>query len=454
MNPALHSVDAEQALIGAMMIDERAIDRIDVNLLPAHFWHVDHQRIYAAIRRLRDAGKSCDALSVVSEMRTVANDEICYINELQCAALSAANVARHAEIVVERAMARALIAAVDEAAAVANDLSMPLVARIDAAQKKIVALSDTATIGDREPQKIGDLMSDYLKMTEARRQSNGGGTATGFHDLDRRLSGGMGEGALIVIAGRPAMGKTAMALNIADYVAEHSGPVLVCSQEMPSSQLIDRVISARGRIDLGKLSTGEMTQDEHDRFATAALRLRDLPLYLDEQGALRFEDVRRKARQVARQGGLKLLVIDYLQLMVGDGENRTRELTQITGAMKALAKELRIPIILLSQLNRKVEERPNKRPTLADLRESGSIEQDADVVLATYRDEYYHEDSAWKGLAELLVLKNRQGPAGGFVPMAFCGEFTRFDSMFGEWPAVRQPETAKKLRRSRLGDDD
>ncbi len=233
------------------------------------------------------------------------------------------------------------------------------------------------------------------------------------------------------------MGKTALALQIAYNVADKGDTALVCSQEMQDTQLIDRAVSFVGRVPLTNLLTGEeLSEDDHDRYKSALMRLHDAPLFLDEQGALKPADVRRKARKVKSKRGISVLVIDYLQLMVGDkdGENRTREVTQITQDLKALAKELRCCVIALSQLNRQVENRPNKRPIMSDLRESGSIEQDADVILAPYRDEYYNADSRYKGVAELLVLKNRQGASGGFVPMTFKGEYTAFGSFFGDWP--------------------
>jgi replicative DNA helicase len=237
-------------------------------------------------------------------------------------------------------------------------------------------------------------------------------------------------------------------------VADHGSTALVCSQEMQDTQLIDRAVSFVGRVPLAGLLTGEgMTADDHDKYQAALSRISAAPLFLDEQGALKPGDVRRKARKVKSKRGLAVLVIDYLQLMVGDkdGENRTREVTQITQDLKALAKELSCCVIALSQLNRQVESRPNKRPIMSDLRESGSIEQDADVILAPYRDEYYNADSRFQGLAELLVLKNRQGASGGFVPMSFQGEYTAFGSIFGEWP--EEPAAHEKPKRKGRWDD-
>ena len=451
------AIEVEQDLLGALMAHAGAIERIEADLQPAHFYRAEHQAIYSAIARLANQGRSCDSLAVVDMLEQSGQIEqaggLTAVVALEAESASPANVRRHAEIVIERAMARQLIAAADEIVWIAEDAA-PVKERIDAAQKRIMALSDSATLGAREPQLVGDLMAKYLAVVDERWERNGGGISTGFPDLDRRLGGGLAEGSLVILAGRPAMGKTALALQVAYNVADHGHTALVCSQEMQNTQLIDRAVSFVGRVPLAALLTGEgMTADDHDKYQAALSRISAAPLFLDEQGALKPADVRRKARKVKNKRGLSVLVIDYLQLMVGDkdGENRTREVTQITQDLKALAKELSCCVIALSQLNRQVESRPNKRPIMSDLRESGSIEQDADVILAPYRDEYYNADSRCQGLAELLVLKNRQGASGGFVPMSFQGEYTAFGSIFGEWP--EEPAAHEKPKRKGRWDD-
>ena len=451
------AIEVEQDLLGALMAHAGAIERIEADLQPAHFYRAEHQAIYAAIARLANQGRSCDSLAVVDVLEQAGQLEqaggLAAVVELESASASPANVRRHAEIVIERAMARQLAAAADEIVTIADDAA-PIKERIDAAQKRIMALSDTATLGAREPQLVADLMPKYLAAVGERWERKGGGISTGFPDLDKRLGGGLAEGSLVIIAGRPAMGKTSIALQVAYNVADQGHTALVCSQEMQDTQLIDRAVSFVGRIPLANLLTGEdLTSDDHDKYGAALSRLREAPLFLDDQGQLRPADVRRKARKVKNKRGLAVLVIDYLQLMVGDkdGENRTREVTQITQDLKALAKELSCCVIALSQLNRQVESRPNKRPIMSDLRESGSIEQDADVILAPYRDEYYNADSRFQGLAELLVLKNRQGASGGFVPMSFQGEYTAFGSIFGEWP--EDPAAHEKPKRKGRWDD-
>ena len=451
------AIEVEQALLGALMMHDGAIERIEADLQPAHFYRAEHQAIYAAIARLANQGRSCDSLAVVDVLEQSGQIEqaggLSAVVDLERVSASPANVRRHAEIVIERAMARQLAAAADEIVAIADDAA-PVKERIDAAQKRIMALSDTATLGAREPQLVADLMPKYLAAVGERWERKGGGISTGFPDLDRRLGGGLAEGSLVILAGRPSMGKTALALQVAYNVADHGSTALVCSQEMQDTQLIDRAVSFVGRVPLAGLLTGEgLTADDHDKYQAALSRIAAAPLFLDEQGALKPADVRRKARKVKSRRGLAVLVIDYLQLMVGDkdGENRTREVTQITQDLKALAKELSCCVIALSQLNRQVESRPNKRPIMSDLRESGSIEQDADVILAPYRDDYYNADSRYQGLAELLVLKNRQGASGGFVPMSFQGEYTAFGSIFGDWP--EEPAAHEKPKRKGRWDD-
>ena len=451
------AIEVEQDLLGALMAYQGAIEKIEADLQPAHFYRAEHQAIYAAIASLTNQGRSCDSMAVVDALEQSGQLEraggFAAVVELEAESASAANVRRHAEIVIERAMARQLVAAADEIKAIAED-GIPVKDRIDAAQKRIMALSDSSVLGAREPQLVADLMQKYKAVVMERWDRKGGGIPTGFPDLDRRLGGGLAEGSLVIIAGRPSMGKTALALQIAYNVADKGDTALVCSQEMQDTQLIDRAVSFVGRVPLANLLTGEgLSEDDHDRYKSALMRLHDAPLFLDEQGSLKPADVRRKARKVKSKRGLSVLVIDYLQLMVGDkdGENRTREVTQITQDLKALAKELRCCVIALSQLNRQVENRPNKRPIMSDLRESGSIEQDADVILAPYRDEYYNADSRYKGAAELLVLKNRQGASGGFVPMTFKGEYTAFGSFFGDWPE-EQGKGATTTKKGRWDD--
>ena len=447
----LFSNEAEESLLGALMLDSSVRRFIECDLRPGHFYREVTQQIYAMICWLLDEKKrEPDPVTVYEAMQARGcSPEVCaWALELGGAAYTTAGVKRHAEIIVEKANLRALQAAAGE---IMETLMGPgtAVEKIDAAQKAVMAVSDKATLGERKPQRVSALMPGYLDAVGARWEKSGGGVPTGFSAIDARVNGGLDEGWVVILAGRPGMGKTSLALEIAINFARAEVPALICSQEMQSAQLIDRAIAIEGRLELSKVIRGEMTEDDHEKFQFGLSRIHDIPLFIDEQGSLRIEDVHRKARQVKRDtaGQLGLVVIDYLQLMVGTGENRTREMTVITGALKSLAKELRCPIIALSQLNREVERRPNKRPVMADLRESGSIEQDADVIWALYRDEVYNPDSMDKGLAELLWLKNRQGDPCGMTPLVWAGPCVRFDSMLGELPSAsagRAGESAGK----------
>ena len=444
-----YSIEAEQSLLGALLVyGADAASRIECNIEPKHFYREDHGVIYSAIRKLLDAGKPIDVLTVSDDMENAGTlariGGLAHLGDLASVCVSFAGTRRHAEIIVEKASIRSLLALSSQIQELVLEPGVTTQDKISEAQKLVMGLSDRESAGSSEPKTVGELMPSYLDTVSARWEKKGGGMDTGFPDFDRRLNGGLVEGSLVILAARPGMGKTAFALQIAHHFAINGRTALVCSQEMQSTQLIDRAIALAGRVNLGKVLDGTMDDDEMSRYNRAIGELHDAPLILDEQGSLRLDDVRRKARKVKARHGLSMLVIDYLQLMVGNGENRTQEVTQITGGLKSLAKELRIPIIALSQLNRKVEDRPNKRPVAADLRESGSIEQDADVIAYLYRDEYYNDQSPYKGLAELGMLKNRQGDPNGFVPLTFRGEFTRFDSMFGAWPSENSDRPKKR----------
>lgn len=450
---ALH---AEQDLLGALLaFGAEAMARIDCQLQPGHFFREDHGLIFGALHRILDAGRAVDVLTVADALEQAGSLEqvggLAYLAELASATASPVSAHRHAEIVVERAGLRGLLAASDQIRALA-EAPGDTPGKIDAAQKLVMELSERAAVGAGEVQMVGALSDAYLATLSERWDAGGGGMSTGFPDLDKRLGGGPKEGDLVILAGRPGMGKTALALQIAHHNADQGRGVLVFSQEMQAVQLIDRILSFVGRVPLEKILKGGMNGEEHAQFGFALQQINGLPLGLDEQGGISLDDVRRKTRKALRKPGFRLglIVIDYLQLMAGKGgDNRVQELTAITGGLKALAKELKCAVLALSQLNRAVEQRPNKRPIMSDLRESGSIEQDADIILAPYRDDYYNPDSPHKGLAELLVLKNRQGAAGGFVPLAFRGECVRFESVApGAWPDDSYSAPAKGRSRS------
>lgn len=450
MSTQMFSIEAEQALLGALMYDPTAADRIDAPVTATSFCREDHRRIYAAIERLRGEGKPHDSLSVADALGEYLEPcgGLAYVVELQASVMSLAGVKRHAEIVAERATRRAAAAAANEIAEAAADPQRTAREVVDLAQSKAMAL------GEQSAERFNPmLLADALRRAVGRLQARldgetTPGLSTGFPDLDARLGGGMRPGQLIVVAARPGMGKTSLAMQIGLSAALSGAGALFCSQEMAEEELSDRALALHGRLSLERIISGKLDDEDWTRTTAAMGQMREAPLWIDEQPSLSLMDVRNKARRVLREhGSLSLIVVDYLQLMVGPGSNRNAEIEAISRGLKQLAKELCLPVVALSQLSRECEKRPNKRPMASDLRDSGAIEQDADVILTLYRDEIYNPDSSFKGMAELGVIKCRSGRAGGFVPLVFRGECTRFDSMaHGEWPQP-EPKPAGKQRR-------
>lgn len=454
----LFSDEAEQGVIGGLLLDPRAVDRLGDEIKPAHFYRDDHRRIFAAIQRLNLANKPFDVAAVYAELEESGEAQQCggiaYMAEIADNTASYANIRRYGEIVIERATLRMLRAIGDEIATAAIEPGKSAAEKVDSAQAKVMSLTDRVS-RKFEPVMVEDAMRRHLSRIDDRREGRiPTGLSTGFPDLDKRMNGGLHPGQLIILAARPGVGKSAFAMQVALHFALAARPSLFCSQEMPESDLMDRITSLHTRIPLGRvIRANEMTSDDYDRLTALAPQLLNTPLMLDEQPSLTLMAVRNKVRKAARQlGRLGLLVVDYLQLMVSEesGQSRNAEIEQISRGLKQLAKEFGMPVIALSQLSRKCEERPNRRPLASDLRDSGAIEQDADAILTLYRDEIYNPDSAYKGLAELGIIKNRQGPTGGFVGLAYQGEYTRFDSLFGDWP---QPQ-AQKQGKKRGGFDD
>lgn len=444
----LFSISAEQSVLGGLMLDGDAMDHIGA-LSEGDFYREDHRRIFAAIRSLSAAGKPCDLLSVFDALESSGQGEkaggIAYLADMANGVLSVAGIRRHAEIIRDRATQRRILATAAEVQEVVTRFDRTTAEKLDFAQAAFAKLTD-ADAEKAAPQDMASVLYRHTLKLEKRREGEEVGLSTGFSDLDARLSGGMREGQLILIAARPAMGKTALALQIAAHCATAGTATLFCSQEMAETDLADRLLCLQGRIPVERVISGHLTPEDWDRVIAATGMLHQAPLYLDEQPALTLQDVRNKARQVKRKAGsLGLLVVDYLQLMTGDGANRNSEIEEISRGLKRLAKEMRMPVIALSQLNRGVEQRPNKRPMLSDLRDSGAIEQDADVVMSVYRDEIYDPASPNKGCAEIGMLKVRQGRAGGFVPMAYVGEYVRFESFAGQWA---QSESKPRGRRT------
>jgi len=442
-----HSVEAEQSVLGGLLIDNLAWDRAGDQITEDDFYRWEHREIFGAIAALINASKPADVITVFEQLQSLGKAEACgglaYLNALAQSVPSAANLRRYAEIVRERAVLRKLISAADEIATNAFNPQGRQVSQIlDEAEGRIFKIGEE---GSRN--KAGFLSIDKLTMQLIDRvtelHENGAedvtGVRTGFFDMDR-MTAGMQKGDLIILAARPSMGKTAFALNIAENVAVQEGlPVLVFSMEMGASQLALRMVGSLGRIDQSNLRTGRLRDDEWGRLSEAAEQLGKAQMYIDETPGLNPAELRARARRMARQfgGTLGLIVIDYLQLMSGtgksDGENRATELSEISRSMKALAKELQCPVIALSQLNRSVEQRTDKRPMMSDLRESGAIEQDADVIMFIYRDEYYNKPDGPNptkepGVAEIIIAKQRNGPVGT-VKLTFLKPLTKFDNL-------------------------
>ncbi|NMG45854.1 replicative DNA helicase [Aromatoleum toluvorans] len=437
-----HSLEAEQSLIGGILLDNQAWERVADLASEADFYRDDHRRIFRHISKLLDLGKPADVVTVFESLEKNGESEqaggLAYLAEIANSTPSAANIRRYAEIVRERAILRKLVTVGDEIAASAlsatgRDAKMLL----DEAEAKVFEIAESTartTTGFVSIQPILKQVVDRVQeLYDRDSPSEVTGVPTGLVDLDDKTSG-LQPSDMIIVAGRPAMGKTTFALNIAEHVAvDCKLPVAIFSMEMPGTQLATRFISSVGRIDQGKIRTGRLGDEDWQRLTMAMGKLYDAPLFIDETPGLNPIDLRARARRLARQcGKLGLIVIDYLQLMVGskDSDNRASELSEISRSIKSLAKELHVPIVALSQLNRSLEQRPNKRPVMSDLRESGAIEQDADIIMFIYRDEVYNPDSPDKGTAELIIGKHRNGPTGT-VRMTFVGECTRFENYAG-----------------------
>lgn len=450
-----HAVEAEQSVIGGLIVGgEVAWDRIADVLTETDFYRDDHRRIFRHARRMAETGQVIDVLtladSIVAMNEADQTGGLSYLIEIANATPSAANIASYARTVVEKARMRALLAFSDEVQGLALRADgMTAQERIDEAAGKILALAEGGA-GKDEPKSMSELLGAVVNAIDARRERGGevSGLPTGFSDLDEKLDG-LKAGDLIILAGRPSMGKSALALNIAENVALAGKPVMVFSLEMSDAQLITRALSSVGRINSKTLASGRLTDDDWDRVTNAMGRLHVAPLIIDQTPALSTGQMRARARRQKRRGGLALIVIDYLQLMRGQGENRHQELSAITKALKAMAKDLGVPVVCLSQLSRKVEDRTDKRPMMADLRESGAIEEDADVVAMVYRDDYYRPDSNFRGLAEILIRKNRMGECGD-IRMVFQPEFSRFgDADRGAIAQAMQQEAESRPRRGK-----
>lgn len=436
-----HSIEAESSVLGGLLLDNNAWDRVGDLLKEGDFYRYEHQAIYAAIGALINASKPADVITVFEQLKNQGKAQemggLTYLNSLAQYVPSATNIRRYAEIVRERAILRKLVTASDEISTNAFNPQGKTVERIlDEAEAKIFAIGEEGSRNKQGFQSLDNLVIDLLDKVQemADNPADVTGVPTGFADLDRMTSG-LQAGDMIVLAARPSMGKTSFAVNIAEHVALNEGlPVAIFSMEMGAAQLAVRIVGSIGRVNQGNLRTGKLTDDEWPRLTEAIERLRTVSLHIDETPGLSPGELRANARRLARQcGKLGLIVVDYLQLMSGSGsaassDNRATELGEISRGLKMLAKELQCPVIALSQLNRSVEQRTDKRPMMSDLRESGAIEQDADIIMFIYRDDYYNKDSKEPNVAEVIIGKQRNGPTGT-VKLFFQKNQTRFENL-------------------------
>jgi replicative DNA helicase len=435
-----HSVESESSVLGGLLLDNAAWDRVSDLLQENDFYRFEHRLVFAAIGALINLSRPADVITVFEQLSGQGRAEeiggLAYLNALAQYVPSAGNIRRYAEIVRERAILRKLVSASDEISTNAfNPKGRPVASILDEAEQKIFNIGEEGARTKQGFQAMDTLVVALLdRVTEMADNPNDvTGVPTGFYDLDR-LTAGFQAGDLIVLAARPSMGKTALAINIAEHVALNEGlPVAVFSMEMGAAQLAVRIVGSIGRIDQSHLRTGKLTDEEWPRLTEAIEKLRTISLHIDETAGLTSSELRANARRLSRKcGKLGLIVVDYLQLMSGsssDGENRATELGEISRGLKMLAKELQCPVMALSQLNRSVETRPDKRPMMSDLRESGAIEQDADIIMFIYRDEYYTKDACKEpGVAEVIIAKQRNGPTG-IVKLAFLKPITKFESL-------------------------
>ena len=440
-----HSIEAEQSVLGGLLLDNSAWDKIADFVSPEDFYRYDHRLIFQHIARLISGSRPADVITVFESLSSANKaDEIggiSYLNALAQNTPSAANIRRYAEIVRDRGILRKLISVSDEISGSAfNPQGKEVKQMLDEAESKIFAIAEEGSRGTQGFQEIQPLLTQVVeRIDELYNRENPNditGVPTGFVDLDRMTSG-LQPGDLIIVAGRPSMGKTAFSVNIGEHVSTDSGlPVAIFSMEMGGSQLAMRMLGSVGRLDQHRLRTGRLNDEDWPRLTHAIQKLNDAQIFIDETPALSSIELRARSRRLARQcGKLGLIIVDYLQLMSANspGENRATEISEISRNLKGLAKELNCPVIALSQLNRSLEQRPNKRPVMSDLRESGALEQDADLILFIYRDEVYNPDSPEKGMAEIIIGKQRNGPIGS-VRMTFLGQFTKFENYTGNAP--------------------
>jgi replicative DNA helicase len=422
------------------MLDSNAWDAVADIVTATDFYRRDHRLIFEAIAEVAETRGSCDAVTVSEHLERKGRLEeiggLSYLGTIARDTPSAANVRAYAEIIRERSILRQLVAAGGEIAAAATDSrGRPASELVDEAERRVFEIAERGSRGKSGFIAIRDVLPQTIDRLDLLHQTPGEirGVPTGFTQLDKKTTG-FQAGDLIVIAGRPSMGKTTLAVNIAENAAIAKGvPSAIFSMEMSAEQLTLRLISSLGRVNQSHLRTGSFSEEDWSRIQGAMAQLSNAPLYVDETPALTPTEVRARARRLKREHGLGLIVVDYLQLMQVSGtkENRATEISEISRSLKALAKELKVPVVALSQLNRAVEQRTDKKPVMSDLRESGAIEQDSDVILLIYREEVYDPNTTRRGVADIIIAKQRNGPIGE-VQLTFLGEYTRFENLVAE----------------------
>ena len=432
-----NDVEAEQAVLGAMIIDKEAIANVLEIVRPDDFYREDNREVFSAIADLFESSKPIDIVSIKEQLRLRGSLEavggISFIADLSTKVPTAANIEYYAKIVEEKSILRKLIHSSNDISNMGYAANEEVQDIVDAAEKKIFDIVQKRNVKGFTP--IKNVLVDNMEKLEELYNQKGfiTGLSYGFTDLDMKTAG-LHNSDLILIAARPAMGKTAFALNIAQYVAVHEKvPVAIFSLEMSKEQLVNRLLSCEGMIDAQKMRTGKLEEDDWGKLAQAMSVLSDAPIYIDDTPGQTVMDIRAKCRRLKLEKGLGLIVIDYLQLMQGSskrgGENRQQEVSDMSRALKIMAKELDVPVITLSQLSRAPDSRPDHRPVLSDLRESGAIEQDADMVMFIYRDDYYNPETEEKNISEIIVAKHRGGSTGT-VKLVWMGQFTKFANMF------------------------
>lgn len=433
-----HSQEAEQSVLGGLMLDNNAWDAVSEIVLEDQFYRHDHRLIFRTIEKLVNNMQPIDVVTISEELDRTGNLDAAggldYLVELARNTPSASNIRAYAEIVRDRALLRKMITVAHE---IAESAFMPEGRAgadiLSEAEQKIFQIAEDRP-NEGGPVGVNPLLKKAVDKIDELFNSEGAmtGVTTGFDELDK-ATGGMQPSDLIIVAARPSMGKTTFAMNLVENaLMAQNKPVLVFSLEMPADQLVTRMLSSLGRINQTRVRSGKLEEDDWPRLTTAVNMLRDKPLFIDDTAGISPTEMRNRARRIVREhGDIAMIMVDYLQLMQvkgGNSEGRTAEISEISRSLKALAKELECPVIALSQLNRALEQRPNKRPVNSDLRESGAIEQDADVIMFIYRDEVYNEDSPDKGIAEIIIGKQRNGPIGS-NRLAFIGQFTKFENL-------------------------